>query len=81
MRWDVGRRHIAGIGSRTHGRTMQQHLHTGPIAVLFAGVSAIVVINLVRLAAIWLDDVPGFERVSRAMAGLVTFGVPEGVKS
>lgn len=57
---------------------MQEHLHTGPLAFLFAGVSAVVFINLMRLAAIWLDDLPGFERVSRVIGGLVTFGVPEG---
>lgn len=55
---------------------MQEHLHTGPLAFLFAGVSAVVFINLMRLAAIWLDDMPGFDRVSRVIGSLVSFGIP-----
>lgn len=35
---------------------MQEHTHTGIVAFAFAGLSALVMFNLLRYAAIQLDD-------------------------
>lgn len=52
---------------------MRDHVHTGPISVLFAGLSAILIINLARYGSAWLID-HGYERVGRATGALVHFG-------
>lgn len=54
---------------------MTQHLHTGPIQVLVAGLSAILVIQLIRMtAAMALDSDSEFVRRSgKVMGALVHF--------
>jgi hypothetical protein len=47
---------------------MRDHVHTGPIAVLFAGLSAILVIHLLRILAGLLPD--GVARESLASFAL-----------
>jgi hypothetical protein len=57
------------------GGIMQQHVHTGVMAVLFAGVSAVVVINVTRIVAAKAasSDRPGLQTVGKAVGALVTF--------
>jgi hypothetical protein len=52
------------------------HVHTGVIAVAFAGVSAIIVINLVRLAAARLtaSGNPTISSVGASVGALVHWG-------
>jgi len=54
---------------------MQQHVHTGVMAVLFAGISAVVVINVTRIVAAKAatSDRPGVQTVGKAVGALVTF--------
>lgn len=54
---------------------MKDHFHSDVVFVILAGVSAIVVINLTRLAVAPLatrDDWMG--KLGRAIGGLVTYG-------
>jgi hypothetical protein len=52
---------------------MQGHTHTGFFAFLFAGVSAIVFINLCRLAAAWMLENESTATLGKAFGGLVTY--------
>jgi hypothetical protein len=52
---------------------MQPHFHSGLVAVLFAGVSAIVVMNLVRFAAAKLVQNDSTETIGKTVGALVTF--------
>lgn len=54
---------------------MTEHLHTGMAAFAFAGVSAVVFMNLLRIFAIWLADKPQFEWLARAIGGVINFSV------
>jgi len=52
---------------------MQEHTHTGVVAFLFAGISAVIFIQLLRLASAKLIDA-GFEGVGSSVGALVNFG-------
>ncbi len=52
---------------------MQEHIHTGFGAVVFAGVSAIIVIQVVRLGSAWMIHSHKLEGAGRVLGGLVTF--------
>jgi len=56
---------------------MQDHLHTGFISFLFAGVSAVVFIQLMRLASAKLVDNPATETVGKTLGAVVTFSGKE----
>lgn len=47
---------------------MREHLHTGPAAFLFAGLSAIVMIHVLRIIAAQLADNPGTSGAGKALA-------------
>lgn len=53
---------------------MSEHLHTGPVAFLFAGIAAIVVFNLVKIASAELVKRPGTEGIGKIAGSLVHFG-------
>jgi hypothetical protein len=54
---------------------MQEHVHTGVISFLFAGLSAVVFIQLLRLAAAKMVEQGGtMESVGRTAGALVHFG-------
>lgn len=53
---------------------MRPHVHTGFIAFVFAGASAVVFLNLMRFAAAQLVERPGTEAAGKALGALVTFG-------
>lgn len=54
---------------------MQEHIHTGFGSVVFAGVSAIIVIQALRLTSAWLiARGGGLEGAGRVIAGVVHFG-------
>lgn len=50
------------------------HVHTGVVEFVFAGVSAIVFIHLVRAVATHLSNTQAFGTVGKSLGGLVTFG-------
>lgn len=52
---------------------MQGHTHTGFFAFLFAGVSAIVLINLIRFAAAAMLEHDGTKTLGKTVGALVTF--------
>lgn len=52
---------------------MSEHTHTGMYAFAFAGISALIFFNLLRLLAIWLADRPGAEWLARSIGGAITF--------
>ena len=56
---------------------MANHVHTGPISILFAGLSAILVINLVRLGSAKLAtmDNSTLAALGRTTGALVHFSV------
>lgn len=56
---------------------MQDHLHTGFIQFLFAGVSAVVFIQLMRLASAKLVDNPATANVGKTIGAVVTFSGKE----
>jgi hypothetical protein len=47
---------------------MRDHVHTGPFAFLFAGLSAIVLIHVLRIVATQLADHPSTTGAGRAIA-------------
>lgn len=47
---------------------MREHVHTGPAAFLFAGLSAIVLIHVLRIVAGQLSDRPGTEGAGKVLA-------------
>lgn len=47
---------------------MRDHIHTGPAAFLFAGLSAIVLIHVLRILAAQLADHDGTETAGKALA-------------
>lgn len=51
---------------------MQEHVHTGLVPFLFAGISAIIFIQLVRLASAKLVEA-GYEGVGSSIGALVNF--------
>lgn len=53
---------------------MQEHIHTGPLAFLFAGVSAVIFLNILRLVAITLASRPGESRAATVIMSLISFG-------
>lgn len=52
---------------------MQGHTHTGFFAFVFAGISAIVFINLVRFAAAQMLEHDGTATLGKGIGALVTF--------
>jgi hypothetical protein len=52
---------------------MQEHVHTGFAHVVFAGVSAILVFNAVRLFSAWLVSTGRGEPAGKVIGALVTF--------
>ncbi len=50
---------------------MREHVHSGFYTFVFAGVSAIVFINLWRIAATKLAENDSTESIGRVMGGLV----------
>lgn len=50
-----------------------EHVHTGPVAFVFAGLAAIIVIQLVRLMSAKLVDA-GHDRAGATIGALVNFG-------
>lgn len=53
---------------------MQEHVHTGVISFLFAGISAVIFIQLTRLVAAKMVTNPTTEGAGRAIGALVHFG-------
>ena len=53
---------------------MSEHVHTGPVAFVFAGVAAIIMLNLVRIASAELVKRPGTEAIGKVAGSLVHFG-------
>ncbi len=53
---------------------MHEHVHTGVISFLFAGISAVVFIQMTRLVAAKMVVNPSTEGVGRAIGALVNFG-------
>jgi hypothetical protein len=52
---------------------VREHVHTGPFMFLFAGMSALVFFNLLRLVAAWAADKPSLEWLAKAIGGAITF--------
>ncbi len=52
---------------------MQEHVHTGPVMFLFAGMSALVFLNLLRLIAIALAGNERTEWLAQAIGGFINF--------
>lgn len=52
---------------------MQEHVHTGVISFLFAGISAVIFIQLTRMVAAKLVDT-GHEGAGSSLGALVHFG-------
>ena len=50
-----------------------EHVHTGVVAFLFAGISAVIFIQLVRLVAAKAVDA-GHDRAGATIGALVNFG-------
>lgn len=56
------------------GKGMQEHIHTGFGSVVFAGVSAILVIQILRLSSAWLVQTNNGQTAGRVIGALVHFG-------
>lgn len=50
-----------------------EHVHTGVVSFVFAGVSAIIIIQLVRLLSAKMIDT-GHDRAGATLGALVNFG-------
>lgn len=55
------------------GETMQEHVHTGFVSFVFAGVSAVIFIQMMRLVAAELVKNPSTEGAGKVIGGLVHF--------
>lgn len=54
---------------------MQEHVHTGPVAFVFAGVAAIIFLNLVKIVSAELVKRSGpAEGIGKIAGSLVHFG-------
>ena len=53
---------------------MQEHVHTGFVSFMFAGISAVIFIQVARLIAGQLVAMPATEGAGKVLAGLVHFG-------
>lgn len=53
---------------------MQEHIHTGAVAFLFAGLSAIILIQLLRIGAGEMVKNQRLEPVGKVVGSLVHFG-------
>lgn len=53
---------------------MQEHIHTGFASVVFAGISAILVIQTIRLTSAWLVASGKGESAGKVLGALVHFG-------
>lgn len=52
--------------------TTQEHVHTGPIAFLFAGLSAVIFIQLVKIASAEMVKHPGIlEQIGKVSGSLI----------
>lgn len=54
---------------------MQEHVHTGFVPFLFAGISAWIFLNLLRIIAIKLDDIEQTKWLAKAIGGTVNFSI------
>lgn len=54
---------------------MQEHVHTGIIPFMFAGLSALIFFNLLRILAIYLDEHEATRWLSKALGGTINFSV------
>lgn len=52
---------------------MREHVHYGPFNILVYGVSAILVMNILRLIGIWAADKPGLEWIAQGIGGVINF--------
>lgn len=52
---------------------MHEHVHTGPVAFVFAGFAAIIMIQLVRIMAAELVKHPATEGAGKVFGSLVHF--------
>jgi hypothetical protein len=52
---------------------LRPHIHTGFVAFVFAGVSALVFLNIYRFATAKLSENPNTETIGKAMGALVKF--------
>lgn len=50
---------------------MQEHVHTGPVAFLFAGISAVIFIQLVKIASAYLVTRPSTEPVGKVLGSII----------
>lgn len=55
---------------------MREHVHWGITNILVYAFGTIVVLNVLRIAAIKLADNPSTEAFSRAIGGMLNFGGP-----
>ena len=53
---------------------MQEHVHTGFVSFVFAGISAVVFIQILRWSAAKMVTNPQLEPAGRVVGGLVHFG-------
>lgn len=50
---------------------MREHVHTGPIAFVFAGIAAIIMIQLVKLASAEMVKRPALEPAGKVLGSLI----------
>lgn len=53
---------------------MQEHIHTGFVAFLFAGLAALVLFNLVKLGSAYMVQNDRLEPAGKVLGSLVHFG-------
>lgn len=50
---------------------MQEHVHTGPVAFVFAGFAAIIMIQLVKLASAEMVKRPSTEPIGKVLGSII----------
>lgn len=53
---------------------MQEHVHTGFVSFMFAGISAVIFIQAMRMIAGKMIESPRLEPAGKVVGGLVNFG-------
>lgn len=56
---------------------MREHVHTGPFSFLFAGISAWLFLNFLRILAIWAADKPQLDWLAKVIGGSINFSAAE----
>jgi len=72
--WPLARARERYRQRKSRGEILSEHVHTGPIAFIFAGIAAIVMFNLVKILSAQMVQHPTTEGAGKVLGSLVHIG-------